>query len=306
MGIIKRILTASFWVPTTFLLLQSDLTWFYFLTLVCALGTTEYFNTIAHGLRKNVCTSSRMYGQENPKENQMILIALGVCLSLVASMGSATIFSSATVFTMLSVLGYHFALRWLPLGNENASPTAADVAFFLIDLLGMILVPWGFSHLSLLRGHQEYGLAYTAITIGAAWSADTGALFFGKMFGRYTPRLMPAISPNKTVAGFAGAILSSVGVLFLVSYLASIGMFFPIPKMLNWHSTTRASDLAVVGVVFGLTSVVGDAIESVLKRASEIKDSGEFFPGHGGFLDKIDSITMTAIVFYHFVAPLLE
>ena len=290
MAVVRRILTASFWVPATYYLLSSDVTGFFYLTAVVAISLQEYYYVIAPGLNINL-------GSEECKgENKIILVALGVALSVVAHLGSAKAFNAFAVLAMLGVVLYHFGLRWIP---RPYPPDAVDFATFFVDLFGMTIA-WGFSHLILLRAEPQFGRAFTAIAVGASWSSDTGALVFGKLFGRYTPPLMPSVSPKKTWAGLAGAIIGSLLVMYSVVWLAERGMFFPLPYF------GANLDVTFLGILFGLTSVFGDALESVMKRAGEVKDSGVFFPGHGGFLDKIDSITVTSIVLYHFILPFLS
>lgn len=115
------------------------------------------------------------------------------------------------------------------------------------------------------------------------WTADTAGYFFGWAWGKH--RLAPLISPGKTVEGALGA-LATVGVLAYVSGT----MFW------NLEGMTLARWL-VVSVGVGAISIVGDLIESKLKRTAGVKDSGTLLPGHGGLLDRIDALTAAAPVF---------
>jgi phosphatidate cytidylyltransferase len=107
------------------------------------------------------------------------------------------------------------------------------------------------------------------------FAADTGAFFVGRAFGRH--RLAPAISPKKSWEGFAGGLVAAVLVAFLVLY-RDRDEFLTIPEML------------VLGLVIALASVVGDLFESAVKRDLDVKDSGRVLGGHGGMLDRLDSL----------------
>jgi phosphatidate cytidylyltransferase len=117
------------------------------------------------------------------------------------------------------------------------------------------------------------------------WAADVGAYFSGKRFG--ARKLMPNVSPGKTIEGFIGGIVAVV--ILTVSVLWSQDI-----SLENWWV------LITCCVVIGVISAFGDLSESMLKRDAGIKDSGSIFPGHGGLLDRIDSLTAAMPVFLIF------
>ena len=140
------------------------------------------------------------------------------------------------------------------------------------------LVP---SWLLLVRLHDEPqvgpALALTALAI--VWAADVGAYTFGRAFGRI--KLAPAVSPGKTWEGVTGGLISAAAAAWLAAIL--IGL--------------PAGALLALGVVTALASVVGDLAVSVFKRNVGLKDTGTLLPGHGGVMDRIDSLTAAIPVF---------
>jgi phosphatidate cytidylyltransferase len=113
---------------------------------------------------------------------------------------------------------------------------------------------------------------------------DTGAYYTGRSVGRH--KLAPRVSPGKTIEGSIGGFISAA-----LAGIASKLIFFPeIP----------ASHAAALGALVGIVSQIGDLSESLLKRGSAVKDSGSIFPGHGGMLDRVDSIVFTAPLLYYY------
>lgn len=113
---------------------------------------------------------------------------------------------------------------------------------------------------------------------------DVFQFIWGKAFGRH--KIIPRVSPNKTVEGFAGGVLTTV-------LLA--GVIAPYLTPLSWPLSV------IAGMIIGLGGFVGDVVVSAVKRDVGVKDSGAILPGHGGILDRIDSLTYTAPLFFHFV-----
>jgi phosphatidate cytidylyltransferase len=132
------------------------------------------------------------------------------------------------------------------------------------------------------------GLAVTLLGFSCIWAADIGAYFVGKFFGR--TRLSP-ISPKKTVEGAVFGIFGSVAVAIVWAWC------------LNWSQWWLAG--ALLGLIIGLASLMGDLTESMMKRDAGVKDSGQLIPGHGGILDRGDSYVFTAPLVYYFVTLVL-
>ena len=145
-------------------------------------------------------------------------------------------------------------------------------------LLGLVYVPVPLGFFPLLLDLPDgHGWGWVLLTFAATWGSDTGGFFAGRAFGR-TP-LFPLVSPKKTWEGLAGGVAMSVALCVAFKHL-----FF------GW---TSYLDCIVLGVFINMAGVTGDLVESMLKRDAGIKDSGMFLPGHGGMLDRIDSILFT-------------
>lgn len=130
---------------------------------------------------------------------------------------------------------------------------------------------------------DELGLFYVMLALVIAWLADSGAYFVGTFFGKH--KLCPAISPKKTVEGLFGGIACSVGSALLLTWIFA-GIY---PDRMSDVPYLPVLLFALIGSVL---SVVGDLFASVIKRQHGVKDFGSFFPGHGGMLDRFDSLLL--------------
>jgi phosphatidate cytidylyltransferase len=170
-----------------------------------------------------------------------------------------------------AVLWWITALVWIAFAPRRVSPWAAGIAGVLA------LVP-SWLALVVLRLAPPHGAQWVLFALILVWVADIGAFFFGRRFGRI--RLAPEVSPGKTWEG----VLGGVAVSALVAIGGSAWFHVPLAAFLP---------LCLAAVAF---SVIGDLTESLLKRFAGMKDSGSVLPGHGGVMDRIDSLTGAAPV----------
>lgn len=170
-----------------------------------------------------------------------------------------------------------FVTAWWVLFTPRADTTGMQGEWGRL-LLGVFYIPLPLGFLPLVVAMPDgHGFGWLVLTFAATWGGDSGAYFAGRTFGR-TP-LFPLVSPKKTWEGFAGGLVAAVGLCCLLKVL-----FFP---WVGWV------DCVVLGVMLDLAGVTGDLVESMIKRDVGVKDSGTFLPGHGGMLDRIDSIVFT-------------
>ncbi|MDR1606672.1 MAG: phosphatidate cytidylyltransferase [Streptococcaceae bacterium] len=140
--------------------------------------------------------------------------------------------------------------------------------------LAAFYIGMGFQNLLAARDNSLF-ILFLALFI--VWATDTGAYFIGRKFGR--TKLLPSVSPNKTVEGSLGGVVSAIGVALL--------MIFLYPKQ---APNIGVIHFVILVAIFSVVGQLGDLVESSLKRHFGVKDSGKILPGHGGILDRFDSL----------------
>ena len=198
------------------------------------------------------------------------IFTMVVALSLVASLYMYAA-SPGFVWTTLtiSMVWWFAAFLWLCLAPTRVTRVTASLAGLLS------LVPCWLALVYVTFTTQS--THWVLFTLALVWAADTGAFFAGRWLGRVP--LAPRVSPKKTWEGALGGIFASA----LVAWVAAT-WWLPVPV---WPFVFTCIAVAAL-------SIVGDLTESMLKRSSGLKDSGSLFPGHGGMLDRIDSVTAAA------------
>ena len=160
-----------------------------------------------------------------------------------------------------------------------------------VTLMGAFYVPFLFSFFVLIRNMEDDGLALFIIGILGAVAADTVALITGLLWGK--KKLIPAISPKKTVAGSIGSVVGStvaVTIYGLILHYTN-AMTYPVSVL----------HFAVLGLLMGVSSQIGDLSASAIKRYCGIKDFGKLIPGHGGILDRFDSMLFNLPIVYCYI-----
>jgi phosphatidate cytidylyltransferase len=156
-----------------------------------------------------------------------------------------------------------------------------------------ILIVYSFEKLICIRGlSDKYGVFYVLLVLAVAWMADTGAYFCGKFFGKN--KLCPNVSPKKTVEGFFGGIIVSIISVLLIAMIFNNFIFHEKQKI-NYLLIT------IFGLIGSLISAFGDLCFSIIKRNFHVKDFGNAIPGHGGILDRFDSVIFVAPYAYLFL-----
>ena len=178
-------------------------------------------------------------------------------------------------------------LIWLLLRRQKEGA----VAGWVWTVAGILYIGWMLGNLVALRG-LDGGRNWVFLTLFATFASDTAAFFTGRALGRY--KLAPDISPSKTregaIAGGVGAILAS--------------LFFTLPT--PFRVPVGWGEAIVLGLLVSIFGQLGDLAESLFKRNMGVKDSGNLLPGHGGLLDRVDSIVFAGVVVYYYAVWLIR
>lgn len=201
-------------------------------------------------------------------------------------------FALISIFPLLSVyftprLGAHggLVIAFLLLSFWTLATYSEEFdsyAFFSRCCLGLVWIAFLGAHLLMIRELPE-GNFWLLILTGITAGSDSGAYYSGRLFGRH--KLSPLISPNKTIEGAIGGIITGIAAAALLAQL--------LLESVPWGF------VLVAAVFLGMVGICGDLMESVVKRATGTKDSGTILGGHGGILDRADSILFGAPVLYY-------
>ena len=209
---------------------------------------------------------ARMAMPEQPLPERVLYLATGLGTAAVA------VHAPAQLGIVLALL--FIGCTVLPMLARGDVSVAARQAVRLG--FGLVYVPVMMAPLARIRMEHD-GMALIFFLLASTWLGDTGAYFAGRAFGK-TP-LFPRVSPKKTREGvLGGLLLAVVGASIFKAFL---------PLDLSWPV------VIVLAAVLDVAGVVGDLVESMLKRAFGVKDSGSIMPGHGGILDRLDSLLFT-------------
>ena len=275
---LKRILTAVVGIPLAIVLVFSPrgLPFAIAMAIISMLGAHEFYA----GVRK--------IGARPIEWTGIIAVALFIV--------SARTYQASTIGSIFpAVLTLLIGLSFFVEMVRKERAPLPNVGY---TIFGAIYVGWLISHLVVLRSVggfvtvrgdiREAGAWLVMLTFICTWACDTGAYFIGRFWGK--KKLAPQLSPNKTVEGAIGGLIGSVVACVIVGYFISL----PIQHSL------------ALGTMFGVLSQLGDLSESAIKRELGIKDFGNVVPGHGGILDRFDSLLFTGPAAYYYIVLFLK
>jgi phosphatidate cytidylyltransferase len=258
-----RLATAAVAVPVILGLLYAAPPWaFYLLVLPVALvGVRELF----------------MMTHPGDAASQAVGLVVSACASVAIFFHGEDARTLATVLVAVPMVGPLFTL--VRLGKiETAALRACALGF------GPLFIVVPLTILALMRRTLgDVGPGVVFLCLGLAWFADTSAYFAGRLFGRH--KLYEDVSPKKTVEGAVGGLLGSI----LWALLGSVWFL---------RGALPVSHAIPLALVAGSLGQAGDLAESLLKRSTGIKDSGDVVPGHGGVLDRVDALLLTTTVVF--------
>lgn len=243
-----------------------------------AVINTKFFNVIIAAV--SMMALFEMLRATKCTENKG-LTALSFLTSLIIPFGHEHLMRVLTVQMIFILFLLFFVL--LIKNSETTRVEQAAMAF----MFG-IFIPLFFSCAVFLRDIYGYvaGSFYLLTALGSAWLSDTGAYFVGRKFGRH--KLAPVVSPKKTVEGAIGGLIFSTFFMQLIA----IG-FYGVMAAAGIHVKINYGLLALLTPVCSIFGMLGDLAASVIKRQFDVKDYGTIMPGHGGVMDRFDSVLFT-------------
>lgn len=263
--LLQRILTALILTPLAVAVILLPPEWLFALIVAAVFLGAQWEWTCLCGLRSRLARAA-------------LLLATAIIMALLWWLRDVRWLWPAVM--LAGIVWWGVGLWWLRHGSFAASPTRENAGVKLLVSLGVLVPAW--VALAWIHGHPFHGRWWTLLALCVVWAADIGAYFSGRAFGRR--KLAPRISPGKTRAGAWGALVAGMLVTVLGGWLLGV------------RDGTLVG-LAILGVITVAASIVGDLFESLMKRHAEIKDSGGLLPGHGGLLDRMDSVFAAMPVF---------
>ncbi|MFC1856351.1 phosphatidate cytidylyltransferase [Thermodesulfobacteriota bacterium] len=254
----KRVVSALSLIPVImlFIYFAEPILWLALILGVGYISQKEYFNMAAVKIENGEKTFAHI---------------LNACLI-------ATVYFSENVSLAIFIAFFVVATKNIIKTDQHKE----IVNHFLSDLLGAIycaILPSYFLLIRMLDGKE-----YIYLLLLTIWAIDAGAYYVGCSIGRH--KLIPHISPNKTIEGSLGGMLSAVCVIVGAKIL--------------YFTNFSLVEAVLFGIYLAIIAQIGDLFESLLKRAAGIKDSGDVIPGHGGMLDRVDSLLFAAPAFFYF------
>ena len=259
-----RIATASVGLPLLALLVWVGATWFTVLVAVAAaVGALE------------MCGLARRWG-----DRPLIPVAIAWAVAFVVAghlLSTRSVDAGLLSIVPIAVALLLASVMWCRGSGTRLAALGVTAAAALYT--GGLLF-----HAPLLRGLDQ-GREWVLLVLLATFATDTSALLVGRIFGRRP--LAPSISPSKTWEGAIGGLLGAVAMTMAAVYALDVD--------------AGIGDALAVGALIGVVGQAGDLVESRLKRLAGVENSGWLLPGHGGILDRLDSIVFNLVVVYHFV-----
>ncbi len=223
--------------------------------------------------------------QPHKKQYRLLFLISAALLILLDSINPEQSYQAIAAFVVL----YSVAVIYRDRKQIDLMEKFKYVLFFTFGLVYSVMFP--LAALSLIQKNMDsapFFLFYFLYLLAVVFIGDTMAYFGGRTFGQR--KLMPALSPKKTIEGMISGLLGSILCSMLFTY------YLPIEGPMKWFAAI------VIGCITGLCAQSGDLFESLIKRLADEKDSGRLLPGHGGVLDRLDGVYFAAPVFAYLLA----
>ena len=244
------------------------------------IGGWPFYLSIAAVIGISAKEFSNLFHTSNKYDPSNLLIISGTML-LILSRAIWGFAGSESLLTLLILAAMTIHIIHRERGNLNA------VIDFCITTAGIFYVGWLGAYIISLRALPD-GEWWLILSLGAVWLADAGAFFIGTKFGKHP--LAAAVSPKKSWEGYIGGVITATVLTPLVAWL-----------MQNAAPAITITNGLLLGIIVGALAPIGDLGISMIKRYFNVKDSGKLIPGHGGALDRLDSILWAVALSYQLI-----
>lgn len=207
---------------------------------------------------------------------QHALVSLPGTLLLLLAMQWPAVFDFSLTLSIILVSLLCYQVGFAPAESRHL--------VMVVMLFGILYIGYTLGHVLWLKAQHDGPMLIFFLML-VTWASDAAAYYVGKTWG--SRPLAPSLSPNKTVEGFVGGLVAAP----LIAWLSHL-WFLP---------AVTPVDCLILGMLFTVLGLLGDLSESALKRYAGVKDSGSLIPGHGGMLDRVDSLLLNAPVFYYYM-----
>jgi phosphatidate cytidylyltransferase len=268
----QRIITALWGIPLLLAFIWFDTSWFpliiFLVAAFAAIGALEFYRLAA------------LSGGQ-----PLTLFGIVWTLLFIASAHLDATYEVSYLAPSLLGSAIVLPLVWL----FFVPPKGRALVSWAWTLAGILYMGWMLGHYVALR-ELDQGKGWVIFALFSTFACDTAAFFIGRTWGRRP--LAPTISPGKTWEGAVGGFMAALAAaLILYTLLDVTGLSLPISY----------AQTILLGCLIGLFAQLGDLLESLLKRRAGVKDSGSLIPGHGGILDRIDSLVFIGVIVYYYV-----
>ena len=261
----QRVITALWGVPVLFAIVWFGEPWYTLLLAAGALlGVLEFYRLIDPSKGQPLTYFGLVWTL------LFVLIPHAHFLNIDPLQFTLLLLASAVVFPLI----------WLVLRHRRRDA----IGGWAWTIFGVLYMGWLFSYFVALRGLED-GRGWVLLALCTIFATDSGAFFAGSRLGRHS--LAPKISPGKTWEGAVAGFLSAIAASLILRAILCLPLNY-------WH-------IALLGCLIGVVAQLGDLVESSLKRGVGVKDSGNLIPGHGGVLDRVDSVVFVGVVVYYYV-----